>query len=98
MSGESPLLVRSREGKETREEWIAPLLEVGGFESFSGHADHSGLLGWLGGIEGVREVFLVHGEGERSMALAAAIEEELGIEASVPRIGESRTLRTRTGW
>ena len=98
LGGESPLLVRSREGKETREEWISPLLEVEGFESFSGHADQSGLLEWLGGIEGVREVFLVHGEGERSRALAGAIEEELGIAASVPRVGEGRTLRIRTGW
>ncbi len=98
LGGGSPLLVRSREGKETREEWITPLLEARGFESFSGHADHPSLLAWLAAIGGVREVFLVHGEGERSRALAAAIEEELGIEASVPRTGESRTLRFRTGW
>jgi metallo-beta-lactamase family protein len=98
LGGESPLLVRSREGKETREEWITPLLEVKGFESFSGHADQPGLLAWLAGIEGVREVFLVHGEEERSRTLAAAIEEELGIEASVPRVGERRTLRIRMGW
>jgi metallo-beta-lactamase family protein len=95
---ESPLLVRCREGNETREEWILPLLEVEGFESFSGHADHRGLLDWLGGIEGVRRVFLVHGEAERSEALAAAIEEELEIGATVPRVGESHTLRIRTGW
>lgn len=98
LGGESPLLVRSREGKETLEEWITPLLEVKGFESFSGHADHSRLLDWLGGIEGVRGVFLVHGEAERSDALAAAIGEELGMEASVPRPGERRRLRIRMGW
>lgn len=95
LEGEYPLLVRYREGKETLEEWIAPLLEVRGFESFSGHADHGRLLDWLGGIEGIREVFLVHGEAERSEKLALAIEEELGIDASVPRTGESRTLRIR---
>ena len=95
LEGESPLLVRSREGKELREEWIIPLLEVKGFESFSGHADHRDLLDWLGGIEGVRKVFLVHGDAERSETLATAIEKELGIEASVPRRGESRTLRIR---
>lgn len=98
LEGESPLLVRCREGKEIREEWIIPLLEVKGFESFSGHADHRCLLDWLGGIEGVRRVFLVHGEAERSKALAAAIEDELEIGATVPRIGESHTLRIRTGW
>jgi metallo-beta-lactamase family protein len=97
LGGESPLLVRSREGKEPREEWITPLLEVKGFESFSGHADYLRLLDWLDGIEGVRGVFLVHGEVERSEALAAAIE-ELELDASVPRRGESRTLRIRTGW
>lgn len=95
LAGEYPLLVRYREGKETREEWITPLLEVKGFESFSGHADHARLLDWLGAIEGVREVFLVHGEADRSDSLALAIEDELGIDASVPRTGESRTLRIR---
>ena len=93
--GESPLLVRSREGKQLREEWIIPLIEVKGFESFSGHADHRRLLDWLSGIEGIRKVFLVHGDAERSETLAAAIEEELGIETSVPRMGESHTLRIR---
>ena len=95
LEGKFPLLVRYREGNETREEWITPLLEVRGFESFSGHADHGRLLDWLGGIEGVREVFLVHGDAERSEALATAVEEELGTDASVPRTGESRTLRKR---
>lgn len=95
LDGEYPLPVRYREGNETREEWIIPLLEVKGFESFSGHADHGRLLDWLGGIDGVREVFLVHGEVERSEALALAVEEKLGIDASVPRTGESRTLRIR---
>jgi len=98
LEGDSPLLVRFREGSQLLEEWIVPMLEVRGFDSFSGHADHSVLLDWLGGIEGVRGVFLVHGEAERSEALAAAIEEELGIDASVPRRGVVRTLRVRTGW
>ena len=43
-------------------------------DSFSGHADHSELLDWFDRVGGPKkEVFLVHGEPERSAALQAAL-------------------------
>jgi metallo-beta-lactamase family protein len=45
-------------------------------DSFSGHADHSELLDYFDGTGGPKEkVWLVHGEPERSKALAAALRE-----------------------
>jgi metallo-beta-lactamase family protein len=43
-------------------------------DSFSGHADHNELLGWFDRVHGPKSnVFLVHGEPERSTALKAAL-------------------------
>jgi len=43
-------------------------------DSFSGHADHSELLEWFGRITGAKkQVWLVHGEPERSAALREAM-------------------------
>jgi metallo-beta-lactamase family protein len=93
LAGEDPVLVRRREGTNTLKEWISPALEVRSFDCFSGHADRAGLLAWLGGAEGVRRVFLVHGEYESACACADAIENELGIRAHVPEPGERIALR-----
>ncbi len=46
-------------------------------DSYSGHADHGGLLEWFHRIGGPkREVYLVHGEPERSEALREALQAE----------------------
>lgn len=43
-------------------------------DSFSGHADHSELLDWFARVGGPKkDVFLVHGEPERSEALRSAL-------------------------
>lgn len=47
---------------------------------FSGHADKNGLLAWVGAMEKKPErTFLVHGEEEASMALAASLKSEQGL-------------------
>ena len=44
-------------------------------DSFSGHADHNELLGWFDRVQGPKSnVFLVHGEPERTSALKAALD------------------------
>jgi metallo-beta-lactamase family protein len=93
--GDDPILVRYRESGKLREEWISPSLEVASFDSFSGHADHDDLIRWLRGISGVKGVFLVHGEEERSRTLAEAIERGSGLGAVVPARGEMHRLRIR---
>lgn len=44
-------------------------------DSFSGHADHEELLGWFSRVTGPKsQVYLVHGEPERSAVLRTALE------------------------
>jgi metallo-beta-lactamase family protein len=63
-------------------------------DSYSGHADHSELLDWFSRVEGPRkEVFLVHGEPERSEAFRAALaSKHPSSRARVARLHESVTL------
>ena len=48
-------------------------------ETLSSHADLPKLLNWLKNIEGVKKVFLTHGEEDSRKALAEKIKSELGI-------------------
>lgn len=63
-------------------------------DSFSGHADHSELLEWFGRVQGAKKnVFLVHGEPERSEALRAALaERHAGGSVAVAKLHESVEL------
>ncbi len=92
VAGDSPVLVRYREGRRFRSEWISPALSIERITLFSGHADQRGLLDWLGSARGVRTVFLVHGEADQSEKLAEMITTELGLDVEVPRRGEKFTL------
>ena len=49
-------------------------------ETLSSHADLPRLLNWLKSIEGVKKVFLTHGEEDSRKALAEKIKSELGIK------------------
>lgn len=92
LAGETPVLVRHQEGRETREDWIAPSLAVKQFHSFSGHANADGLLAWASGVRGARRIFLVHGEEAQARALAEALRSRLGVDVDVPGRGEAREL------
>ncbi len=97
LAGESPVLVRHQEGREVEEDWILPELAVRSSDSFSGHADRTGLLRWIGNVRGVRTVFLVHGEESRARSLAEAISSNLGIPVEVPERGAVRVLAAPGG-
>jgi metallo-beta-lactamase family protein len=62
---------------------------VGGL---SAHADRSGLLAWYGGFRDKPRVCLVHGEPLAQQALASALRAQYGVEARIPRQGESLRL------
>ncbi len=52
---------------------------------FSGHADRSAILRWLGGFRvPPRRLFLTHGEEQVSLSLAAQIRESIEWQVSVP--------------
>lgn len=63
-------------------------------DSFSGHADQSELLDWFGRVGGPKKnIFLVHGEPERSEALRAALaQKHTAGSVSVAKLHESVTL------
>ena len=53
---------------------------ITGLKSLSSHADQPKLLHWLRQIQGVQQVFLVHGEDRQRVALSQKIKEEIGIQ------------------
>jgi metallo-beta-lactamase family protein len=56
---------------------------------FSGHADRSALLRWLGHLkQPPRKVFLTHGEEEVSLQLAEYIDQHMRWPVSVPEYGD----------
>ncbi|NLX97001.1 MAG: MBL fold metallo-hydrolase [Rhodopirellula sp.] len=60
---------------------------------FSGHADRSALLRWLGGFRTPpRRLFLTHGEEQVSLNLAAEIREKMNWRVSVPQYLEDVDL------
>lgn len=68
--------------------------EVVAISDFSVHADADELLAWVASApELPQTVYVVHGEPTSSRALADRIQEELGVVAVVPRLGERVLLR-----
>jgi metallo-beta-lactamase family protein len=61
-------------------------------DGYSAHADHNGLLNWLKSAQArgeLKQVFMVHGELESSMALAQAAREQGALEVFIPERGQS---------
>jgi metallo-beta-lactamase family protein len=66
---------------------------VAQIHGFSGHADRSGLLRWLGGLKSPPErLFLTHGELQESLSLAEAVRSQFGWNVSVPEFLETVEL------
>lgn len=68
---------------------------VKSIESYSAHADQNGLIEYLRQANGegkLKKAFVVQGEENAAQALADRAATELGIEAVVPRLGESFEL------
>jgi metallo-beta-lactamase family protein len=69
--------------------YLAVRAEVVEVPDFSVHADADELVAWVASApEPPRTVYVVHGEGSSSDALAHRLEKELGVCAVVPRLGE----------
>lgn len=60
---------------------------VNKIEGMSAHADQNQLVKWLSEIDGVKKVFLVHGEDGRE-PLAYRIKQELGLPVVMPVVGD----------
>lgn len=67
--------------------------EVAKLNELSGHADQRELLEWMKPMApGLKKVFLVHGEPVASGVLAKVIHSQYGLDALVPKRGESFDL------
>ncbi len=62
---------------------------------FSAHADRSDLLEFTTHIKGLKRVFLVHGDSDRSMALKTAMESNEIPNVLVPKWGETYDLSVK---
>lgn len=68
--------------------------EISQIYGFSGHADRTDLLRWIGHLRRpAREIFLTHGEEEAADSLAREIRRRHGYVVTIPAYQETRTLR-----
>jgi len=63
---------------------------------FSAHGDQDALLRWLGEFDGVKRVFVVHGEKQAAHEFAHEITDRLGLKTIVPRLDEVFELTPNT--
>ncbi len=83
------------DGAETVEifgETIRVAARIAQLQGISGHADNEGLMNWIRPVEGVKRVFVVHGEDGVTDLFAARLRDEAGLEATAPYPGEKWDL------
>lgn len=61
-------------------------------DAFSGHADKSDLIDFIDHIDGLKKIFLVHGERDQQEALKKALEVNGKDDIAIPEIGDSFEL------
>jgi len=67
--------------------------EVETLDALSGHADREEMLAWMKPlVNGLKKVFLVHGEPVQQAAFISAIRERYGLEAVAPERGQNFDL------
>lgn len=76
-----------------KDEKVSVKAKVQAVGGYSAHADQQKLVHWLNHLKRpVRQVFVVQGEDGPAKALMRKVEDELGMLASVPKLGESVKL------
>ncbi len=65
-------------------------------EGYSGHADQEGLMNFIYSFrERPKHIFLVHGEKESQEVLKEKIQEDIGIDVTIPEYGETYELNNQ---
>ena len=83
-------LIEGANQLKIRGKYVPVAAEVYHDREFSVHADCSDLLDWLRELNPApRQVFCVHGEADAAEAFAAKVRAELGLNAVVPKLGET---------
>lgn len=80
VDGESEVVILGR-----RYPVRATVHTIGGL---SAHGDQNDLLRWMGGFTNKPEVFVVHGDQPAKSIFRNALEERLGLKASIPKPGD----------
>lgn len=62
--------------------------KVTGIESFSSHADQTGLLNWLQGFQTSPTILVTHGDDEPRQILATKINQQLKCKTHIPKLRE----------
>ncbi|MBP2649721.1 MAG: ribonuclease [Firmicutes bacterium] len=72
---------------------ISVKAKIYNLDGFSAHADRDQLINWLAHVQTPpANIFLVHGEPEKTASLSAVIEERFGFSTYVPEFGETAIL------
>jgi len=74
-------------------EWYPVKARIESLSGFSAHADMRQLLDWAARIEGLKQVFVTHGEEDASLDFAATLHRRLGLDAYTPEAGFVADLR-----
>lgn len=85
-------LVEGAEHVKVLHQRIAVKAQVHTLGGFSAHAGQTQLLEWAGRFEPRPELYLVHGEREKMLALGQALDERLDWPARIPEPGERIAL------
>jgi metallo-beta-lactamase family protein len=59
---------------------------------FSAHADRDSIVEWMSDIEGLKKVFLIHGEPQSQESFKATVKEKLSLEAHIVSFKEKIVL------
>ena len=73
-------------------ETVTVKAEIMTLAGISGHADNDGLAAWASGVQGVRRVFVTHGEDEVTDQFAERLRSERGWTAVAPYPGDAWDL------
>lgn len=85
-------LVEGAESVKLFHQRIAVRAKIHTLGGFSAHAGQSQLIDWVSHFENKPELYLVHGELEKSRALQLAIRDQLDWDAIIPEPGEQIAL------
>lgn len=73
-------------------EEIAVKAKIYTINGFSAHADQKELIEWMRSIEGLKNLFLIHGEIDKMEIFSKEIKKELGYESKIVEYGVSINL------
>ncbi|WXL27224.1 MBL fold metallo-hydrolase [Ectopseudomonas mendocina] len=85
-------LVEGTESVKLFHQRIAVRAKIHTLGGFSAHAGQSQLIDWVSHFENKPELYLIHGELEKSRALQLAIRDQLDWDAIIPEPGEQIAL------